>query len=552
VTLFRTIATALARLGEPSSVTLARTEIERERVVLTRALGADERSIEQAMDARARTGAARVGLTATGVTYRLPPAVAGTHTWVTGATGSGKTRLTASIVDQVVARSLRGDRVAALIIDYKGDLADLVLRAFMQRVASLPARAQANAISRLTLLAPFGPIIRPWQMLARDPAVGLLTQAAATVEILDAAARLHTGVRQADMLQAIFAIAVEQGWSLAETRFALDEPDRLRAAALASAEPTIRVYAHDRLSRERAATSDGLSARFDVLLAVDAVKATLAGPEALDLRQAFRPGALTVLDFSQAPFGGEAAVRVLGALAVIRATWAIFDSERRDRAELLLAADEVQVGLTPGVVAALDRIVTLGRSFGVGLLSAHQNVVAQIPTELRAILSTNITTRIIGRSSREDAEASSEWLPITHAEPKLRRPGEPRRNGREVMSDAEETRHRVAEIGRLENRRFLVSERATPFLPRYVSAANFDPPAWRDLDQGLVREAFASQGLPRDMAFARARELEERAAERIAANPRTSVRGRGRAVPFETPDAVHDHDALGGRRREVP
>ncbi len=555
MTFFRGLAKRMAVAGQPAGIARARAQIARDRDELRRSLGADDDRLATTMTERSERASLVVGTTDLRAAYRLPAArLGGAHAWVSGATGSGKTRLVATLVDQVVARGLRGEAVAATVVDFKGDLAHLILRAFVARVGAFSRRERDRAIERLLVFAPFGRIIRPWQMLAREPSVSVLTQAAATVEVLEAAARLQTGPRQSDMLQAILATAIEQNWSLPETRFALDEPERLREAALRSAEPTLRVYAHDRLTRESAKTSDGLSARFDVLLAVDAVRATLAGPEAMDLRRAFEPGALAVLDFSRAPLGAEAAVRVLGALALIRLAWSIFDSTRRGRADLLLVADEVQVGLTPGVVAAIERIVTLGRSFGVGFLSAHQTV-AQLPSELRSILATNVSTRILGRSSREDAEASVEWLPITRRVPRPRRAGDRRRVEPEFMSEAEERQHWVRELGRLENRRFLVSERTAPFLPRFVRSPDFDPPAWNALDPGLVREVFAAQGVPREEAFARARALEEEAAARILASredDRPRGRGRRRGRAFETPDAVAAHDALERSAREVP
>lgn len=555
MTFLRAIVKHLAAAGDPPGLTLARTQIERDRAELRRALGVDAERFTDEMRERGRGPVLFVGSAEHDTDYRLAAAsLGGAHAWVSGATGSGKTRLVAGLVDQVVGRGLGGASVATAVIDFKGDLANLILRAFVARVSSLAPRERERAIARLLVFAPFGRLVRPWQMLAREPSVSVLTQAAATVEVLDAAARLQTGPRQSDMLQAILATAIEQNWSLPETRFALDEPDRLREAALRSAEPTLRVYAHDRLTRESAKTSDGLSARFDVLLAVEAVRATLAGPDAMDLRRVFEPGALTVLDFSRAPLGAEAAVRVLGALALIRLAWSIFDATRRGRADLLLVADEVQVGLTPGVVAAIERIVTLGRSFGVGFLSAHQTV-AQLPSDLRSILATNVGTRILGRSSREDADASLEWLPITRRVSRPRRAAERRRAEQEFLSESEERQHRVRELGRLENRRFLVSERTSPFVPRFVRSLDFDPPAWRALDPGLVREVFASQGVPREEAFARARALEEEAAARILAtreDDRPRGRGRRRGRAFETPDAVAAHDALERPPKEVP
>ena len=555
MTALRRLALWAAGTGRPE-VRLARTQLTHDRAVAAHARGEDERRFASIVGGHAARGHLNLGTTATGTPYLLEAdRLGGQHVWLSGATGSGKSRLAAAIVDEVVGRGLRGEPVATSLVDFKGDLSDVVARAFTARVASLPARARERALGLFTVFQPFGDRVQPCQLLAREPSVSLLTQAATVVEVLEAAARLHTGPRQSDMLQAVLAAAIGEGLSLVETRFLLEEPARLREIALRCAEPTVRVYAHERLSRENARTTDGLSARFDTLLGSEPVRAALAGPGALDLRRCFRPGALSIFDFATgAPFGAEAAVRTLGALIICRLAWAVFDATRTRDADLLLAGDEIQVGLTPGVEAALERVVTLGRSYGVGLLSAHQTV-AQLPTYLRSILSTNVRVRIIGRGSREDAEASKEWLPITG---EVARPGQSdtsRRTERAVLTETEETRRRVREIEGLGNRFFLASERPRLFVPRYFQSRDFDPPSWSDFDPGLVREVRSAYGVPRDLAYARARAIEEEAAARILArspDDTTGRRGRRRTRPFTTPDAVAAHDALEGPRREVP
>jgi hypothetical protein len=190
--------------------------------------------------------------------------------------------------------------------------------------------------------------------------------------------------------------------------------------------------------------------------------------------------------------------------------------------------------------AQIERLVTLGRSFGAGaLLLLHQGA-TQLPTELQNVLGTNTALRIIGRSSERDAAAASEWLPRTGRVPRPRPPGTAPGREPHFLSAGEEERFRIAEIGRLPARHFLVSDRRAPFAPRIVRAPDYDPPPWSAIP-AEVAEAVrrGSAGVARHELEARVQRIEQDAAERFAEQVREEEAGRGRrgAAPT-TPHVV--------------
>lgn len=562
----RNLGLLLARAGTPRERDLARAQIAREGRELARELGADERALAATMAERGRDRHLVVGRAEDGTPYRVNTAtLGGIRLHLTGETGSGKTRIAGNVADHVVVGALADEPVALSVFDFKGGpdgLADVVQRSFLGRVQALPPRALSRAFDRFLLFQPFGTRITPWQMLARDVAVSPLTQAAVTAEILGQMPGFGaTGQLQAELLQATIATAVIEGWSIIELRYALEEPDRLREVMLRSPEPSLRVYAATRLRRDltTGTTAGGLTARLDVVKLVREVNAVLVGPDALDVRRrCFGRGTVSVFDYSDPPEGAQRAMRALGAMNFVRLSWAIFDGARDRSTSALLITDEVQQCLTPAVSEAVSRVITTGRSFGVGYIAAHQTV-TQLPADLRSEMATSMS-RMVGQGSREDAQLSVEFLPVTGTVPRPRRPGEQFRWQQELLSDGEELRHRVAQIRNLPRRHFVFSERGTTLAPRVIRAADFEPPRWRDLDPGLVREFFASQGVDRDAAFARARAIEEAAAARILATAAQAERDaasaprsrRRRAERFQTPDAVGEHDARERAEREVP
>jgi|GEM_PF-1740319 len=468
----------------------------------------DARRFEGAMASRAGRGPFRFGEVGKDAPYLIPfDNLFNNAAWVTGSTGSGKTRFAGAIVHEAIARILRGYEGAVICLDAKGgedSLSDLALRSVAQLALQLDPRARQSLLQRLTTLRFHGPeYLVPFQILA--PSLGLdpLAQGAVVAEILEAVVGRGIGARQESTLTKGLAGAISGRKNLVEFRYAIEDRGALAALLARSPIPEVRRDA-GRIARESQSSIDGLASRVDLLLRSPGTKAMLAGEGALDFAPCFLPGAVTIIDASTSP--------ALGAITLAYLTNALFAPGRRVRGKTLIVADEIQsAAMNPSNVRCLEKILTQGRSFGAaGLISCHQSV-QQLPTEIRAMLSTNIALRVVGRSGADDARLAAEFLPRSGRVPKARLPGVPPPERPDFLSASEEERHHVEELSRLPRRHFLVADRREPFQPRIIRAASFDPPPLDRLPKEIVDAVLRGRsGRPRDELLRTVRELEER------------------------------------------
>jgi hypothetical protein len=521
---------------------LAEASRDREGRALRDGAAEDEVRFRLQSEAAARTPHVTLGADAGGVSYRIGlTELTSLPAWVTAATGAGKSRFVGAFMDAVLRHGARGAPVSLVLVDGKGETADLLLRS----VAAL-AMTQGWPIgfaSRLNTFRFFARDFLPsWPFLGRSSGIEIGVQA-------DVAHDAAIGPRQRAMLAAVLAVAIEAGVPMAELPWLLSSPGVVSALAAQSALPSVRLEL-SRFDREPQGSKDGLVARLGTLLRVPALKAVLSGPAPFDMASCFEPGSITVLDFGGADLGARAGVRAMGSLAISALANAAFDPRRRVRGTTMIVVDEPQALMTSVTLGEFERLITLGRSFGAGgLVVVHQGA-TQLPQELQSVLNTNVPLRVLGRSSERDASASSEWLPRTGRLPRRREGHGRASSGAVFMSAGEEERARVAELGRLPARHFLVADRRADFTPRVIRAPEYDPPPWSAIDPAVadaVRRG--SVGMPRATLEERVREIEARAATRLA--DERDVPARGRPMPATPPVAGQGARAR-GRRGEVP
>lgn len=468
----------------------------------------DARRFEGAMASRSGRGPFRLGDVGKDVPYLVPfDHLFDNASWVTGSTGSGKTRFSGAIVHEAVTRILRGYEGAVICLDAKGgedSLSDLALRSVAELAAKLDPRARQSLLDRLTTLRFHAPeYLVPFQILAPIRGLDPLAQAAVVAEILEAVVGRGIGARQESTLTKGLAGAISGRKNLVEFRYAIEDRRALAALLAQSPIPEVRRDA-GRIARESQSSIDGLASRVDLLLRSPGTKAMLAAEGAIDFASCFLPGSVTIIDASTSP--------ALGAIILAYLTNALFAPGRRVRGKTLIVADEIQsAAMNPSNVRCLEKILTQGRSFGAaGLISCHQSV-GQLPTEIRSMLSTNIALRVVGRSGADDAKLAAEFLPRSGRVPKPRLPGVPPPERPEFLSMAEEERHHVEALARLPRRHFLVADRREAFQPRIIRAASFDPPTLDRLPPAIVDAVLRGRsGRPRDELLRNVRELEER------------------------------------------
>jgi hypothetical protein len=521
---------------------LAEVSRANDRRKLEEELAMDEVRFQKRSDEISKVPHIIVGATQTGIPYRVTlNDLIGLPSWITAATGVGKSRLVGGLMARVVDHIVRGEPVAVVAVDGKGETCDQLKRTIGRVVQSLPTDSQQAFVSRVHNFRFFDRKYLPsWPILTSMPGVAILTQADVIAEVLsDNAADATIGPRQRLMLSRICALAIEFELPVASLPWLMSNGNEMASLASRSSLPVVRLDL-SRFDREAQSSIDGLISRIGVLLGVPSLKAVLSGERPFDFGTCLEPGSITTIDFGGADLGARAAVRAMGSLAISALANAAFDPRRLVHGKVYIVVDEPQAFLTSVSLNQFERLVTLGRSYGVGGIAFVHQGASQLPLEFQTILNTNIPLRILGRSSERDAEAASEWLPKTGRVPRPKEPGIRKASDSRFMSDAQEARFRITEIGHLPPRHFLIADRRCDFAPRIVQAADYNPPTWSSLDPQIadaIRRG--SSGMSRTALEARVRSIEEEADARLQEFRRSEPSGgRRRARTIETPDVV--------------
>jgi hypothetical protein len=536
------LALQFAGLDHRRAKALAEATRDDERRQLKADLALDETRFVERMAQVARGPHVVLGRTMTGVPYRISLTDLTTLPgWITAGTGSGKSRFVGAVMAALLDHIVRGEPISIVAADGKGETVNHLRRSVAQMAASLPHAKREKFLSRVQTFRFFGADYLPsWPLLARNSNVAILTQADVIAEVLtENAADASLGPRQRLMLARLLAVAIEFGLPLPALPWLMSNPTEVAALAARSSLPVVRLDL-SRFDREPQGSIDGLVARLGVLLGVPSLKATLSGTMPLDFGNCFEPGTITTIDFGGADMGARAAVRAMGSLAISALANAAFEPRRIVRGSTIIIVDEPQAFLTSVSLNQFERLLTLGRSQGAGAVFFVHQGATQIPAELQTMFNTNIPIRIIGRSSERDAEAASEWLPRTGRVERPRDPGTRRLSEGKFLSEAQELRHRVTEIGHLPQRHFLVADRRVDFQPRIIVSEPYDPPPTEALQPAIVAAVERGMcGVPRADLEARVRDIEEQADARFQEHRRNEPPpGRRRNRPIETPDVV--------------
>lgn len=542
--------------GGPSEVVRrARLEIERDLRQFHAHEQADLRAYVAEMRRRERAPHLALGECPDGGPYRLAleHLFAGTHLWATGSSNSGKTRLVAALIGEVLRLLLAGEPVAVIVVALQGDLVSLVLRTLGGLLLRASAARRNQVLSRL-LVARFwqGSHLVPWDIFARAPGTPLIAHGNAVSDVLTHALGARIGHKQRPSLGFLISLMSESGLSANALRLMIDVPGSFAPLARRSSDSILSSYILNRFLRESSSV-DGLASILDGLLGLDeGLRGALAGPGSIDFRGRFGPGSISLWDFSG---GGNEARRALAGLTLNSHLDAALSALREVEGPTLLVIDEAQLAFTPSTATLLADALTTIRHGRVAVALVNQTL-SNLPSDFTKLAATNVRYRWMGRSGESDAVA--EFLPRTGTVPKAPKPFSPPGDRVEVLSRSEETAFRIAEAGALPQGTFFFTERSAPFGTRRFVAPRFDPPTWEslpaDLRLALERGAW---GVPRSELVVRGREVEAEVLRSLAAargaegsdgdGRRTTSRARRGARAPETPDAVSR--ATGWRRR---
>lgn len=317
------------------------------------------------------------------------------HAYILGSTGSGKTTLILSMLQQDIAAGH-----SIVVVDLRGDLVNGVLELCRRK------RVDPSRIHLIDLRE------REFPIQGFNPLRGEGEPSIRALHVLDLVGR------------------ESQSWGVQ-----LEESFRAALLLLAAAgEPLTKLDSvfHDRLFRLRCLThvSDehvlGFWKRFDSmqptrqqtfalpvmnkiapLLAVPALRGALSGESAIDLPSVLRqPGSILLVSLAVDEL--QRSGRMFGSLlvsAIAREVMANIDLDRRRNA-VRLYVDEFENMASEG----FESLIAEGRRFGLTLVLSHQTL-AQLTPKLRSVIRNNAGIQIIFQCGFEDASTIAREFP---------------------------------------------------------------------------------------------------------------------------------------------
>ncbi len=479
------------------------------------------------------------------LSVRLPLAeVAGSgHGVILGATNSGKTYAATAIARGVLAANAADpDSIGLMVLDHKGDQAELARAAIAELIDRLP-RAEARAlIDRVVVLNPFSvAALVPMQVLEREPGVAPEIQAYDATTVINRVGG-ELGVQQEQYVYFACLLGVTCGLSLPEIQRLTYDPAALSSCAARSPSEEVRAFfANER--RLSATSLQGVQARLSRLLRLPSARLALGARGNVSFHELLASRIL-IIDVGSPPAGCEDIARFWAGLYTLRLVRGIFArSVAEARRPVACFIDEWQEGLLAGgdIAEHYERVLQMARSRGVSFWLTSQSFAgaARVSPTLPRVVQTNTKVQLWFASSAEDARMMTA-LPVTGRRP--RPPSEPweeRRGSPFLTPDAEreELRERLTT---LPARTFLYWNRNRPYRAQFVRTTNLRLPNVDELRPRLayrLRVGSLARPIP---------ELEREVgvpAQLEAAPAETRDLFRPRAAPLAAP-------ALAGRTRQ--
>lgn len=433
---------------------------------------------------------------------RVAPADRALHTYVIGATGSGKTKFLESLIRQDL---LAGRGVG--VIDPHGDLIEDLKGFLASRAAELGERYLREQIVLVDLADPVQ--IVQFNPIEQLPGVSAGEQAAELIGAFRKIWASSWGVRMEDLLRNSLIALSEAGHALVSLPAFLTDRE-VRQTVLASlTHPIVRDYfqRYDRLSeRAQLSWAEPVLNKINALLANDHVRALLAAPAStVNLRDVIDTGKVLLVKLDKGRLKDSA--DLLGSLLLAKLQLAVFarsDLPPAARRPFALYVDEFQNFAT----STFGVFLSESRKYGLSLTLAHQTL-AQIGEELVSLILGNVGLQVVFRVNRRDAERlAKEFFRYSGYQVKtvdLRRT--------QYWSLGEEWEHYTEELQQQAPRQAWIKHQLAGGL---IPIQTLDvPSAWQELGLDPVTVQQALMRLPIGAAYLR---------PRIAAIPATPAR----------------------------
>jgi len=443
----------------------------------------------------------------------------GKHSWITGATGSGKSYFTLACLLQV----LQAGRFPVLVVDLKSELSELLTELVVP--ALIRTRGGERLLNRLRIIRPFGRDLPMLRVTEAEPGVPRAIQAFNLASALEDALADDLGSRMTRVFLRLCALAIELGYPLTAIQRWLESPEAFARDARRSTDPVAREYARSGFVRESRPAVDALLARLDTFLFLDEVKLALSAPQCVNFGEVLESG-LTIVDLGSPPAGAERAQRFWAGILTGRITRAILSRPITDQTpQTWVIFEEVQEALGSGQAAQFARLLALARHkrCGVTLINQQPAQLASVDSTLVKVLRTNAGVECAFRANIEDAKTLVHALPVP-----------PR------QKNVAETRLGfLTELTQMPDRDYLLWLKQAPFRAQHVRSPRLGVPGLRESANqlgGEVREAIRRGVVSMDRAA-----LEAHAAadwERIGMNREVDA-------PVIEPNARRRHRRLG-------
>ena len=381
------------------------------------------------------------------------------HMLTTGATGTGKSRLIAGVLYQLLRA-----RVPVVLLDLKSELSEVVVDTLV------PALVQAGVdVGPIRVVRPFDenhiPLLRLTEPDGTSREVQALNLAAALGEAVgeDLKLRMHRAFLR------MCSLAIEKNLPLPVIADWASSPQKFVRDARSSSDAQVKQYATHEFARESRSSLDGLRARLDELFHLKQVRMALSAPSCMSFTDILE-GGLTIFDLGSPPAGAEAAVRFVGAPILGRLSRSILS--RKPGPPMVCVFEEFQEILNKHQVEQFKRLLALARFKNVNLWFSNQQIaqIDDVDPMLRRILRTNAGMEMIFRSSIEDAAKLSQGLSI-------RQPGESLSAARARFTE---------EIASLPRREFYLWVKDASYGPQRIRSPKVDLEELNELGKELT------------------------------------------------------------------